>query len=294
MMAAWRRLHRALFLRFPTLWVIRFHVVTVAGLLLSAGMLLIGQTIPIQEVSWGLDTGPFALAIVLSMATSALLTLYWAYLQVRDQRLVPFSGRSWLFPAYSYCILMLNAGPYLLSIGYGMAVRSKASTLPQLESYVDSSHYANYSAIESDLVALWLLLGLEVAVFLTAARCVKLRTLITTFAVCFALLVLIILSAEEIPALRDAPVTALAAFYVLAGLITVAPIRVPRKVLNLGLMIFLLYSPCIGVMVVEWTRRESFLPTDWLTIALGTIAAYTVLSLVLEPRIARLRATPVQ
>jgi len=97
----------------PELWVMRIHYVLPLGLIAIIIGVSISLTLPISQKSL---PNPQKYFLIL-LASSFFLSLYWAYLQLRQQQLFSFHQGSYglgIMFLYLVCLFLINASPVVM------------------------------------------------------------------------------------------------------------------------------------------------------------------------------------
>jgi hypothetical protein len=271
--------------RWPTLWLARIHAVTAVGVMLGLLMIPIGFLLPVSYLTldW-VNSATFAAVI-----GTLLITIYWSYLQLRSQALVPFFGRRWVCPVYAYSIVVLNLGPFLLvNIYYRRITHTWARASPYWYDYLLNP------------VFLAAIVAAELLVILTVARSVTGRILLLAASgiLVSSFILMIVASAFPRSNLDNFVIVGvIVTGYLLAGLISIRlqSLHVQRVLASAA--VFHLLTPLLPFLIILVLPELSVFMgitrnTKLLEILLWTILGYGVISYPLERRLARLRATP--
>src|SRR5215467_7230971 len=108
-----QRVDHALLLYHPTLWLTRIHVVIACSVVLTPLFWAAGLIMSSRSGSYTYR-GQVHTGLALALVFTGVASIYWAYIQTRSQRVIPFSGRRWMFPLYALCIVALNIGPLVM------------------------------------------------------------------------------------------------------------------------------------------------------------------------------------
>gem|GEM_PF-6855714 len=300
----WLLLHR------PTLWLTRVHVITVVGFILAILCALIGISLPMRpyytlkslEAYYGLRS---TLTSIHTMFTMALVvtgfgTVYWAYIQARNQEAIPFTGRRWMFPIYGYCIGFLNMGPLIMAYIYDLRVLKvmRAHPMPKFP----MSEYLITEGLKitfASNMTYWAgLVGLEIALLLNALRGgISGRKLSAMFSGTLIGLLLTFIANSAFTELESAVAATLALAYVVTVLGATCEFALPLSRVRVLMAFFHVSTPILPPLIL--LRLEDTPPYiggndtfNYPLLLAVTAVSYAVISYPLEMRLARLRANP--
>jgi hypothetical protein len=288
------KLDRYLLLHWPSIWLSRLHLIAALGAvgilvywaaslefrpltdryeeLRRLGYLPGGDTAPnynelAQEYNNHVTT--IATIVILSLIVTVGLTLYWSYLQARDRRKLPFRGPS-LWVSYTLqCLLaiaFINGGPLIFGLR------------------------STYISKDIGTTSILVIIVFEVAAATVLSRAVPFWATLVGLGGWLALAILCGVLGSRFEAMRPVLfVQCLFAFMVCASLALIQPSGVPVIALYPVTAFVHVGVPICGLGVLFFGNPSD--DTLFKFIASGA-AAYLLLSIFLERRLARLRALP--